>query len=112
MSLAAIEMQIRRTASGRPNPADSPAEPGLAAVDTVARKLSRPAGRAQRARPGRAVGLYVAAVWSRLLTWQMRRATRLLLNSLDDRALAALGLGRDEIDSVLDEINWNDIRRG
>ena len=48
--------------------------------------------------------LYVVAIWSRFLGWQMRRATRLLLMSLDDRTLADIGVRRDEIDTVLREI--------
>jgi uncharacterized protein YjiS (DUF1127 family) len=62
--------------------------------------------RANLKHPQRAVGLYVLAVWSRLLAWQMRRATQLLLNSLDDRTLADIGLQRSEIDRVLREVGW------
>jgi len=48
-----------------------------------------------------AVMRHVSAVWSRLAAWKMRRATRIILCSLDDRILNDIGLARSEIDAVL-----------
>jgi uncharacterized protein YjiS (DUF1127 family) len=48
----------------------------------------------------RAVFRHVNAVWSRLAAWKMRRATRIILASLDDRILRDIGLQRSEVDVV------------
>ena len=50
-----------------------------------------------------AVFQHVSAVWSRLVAWKMRRATRIILASLDDRTLNDIGLQRSEVDVVLSE---------
>jgi uncharacterized protein YjiS (DUF1127 family) len=47
---------------------------------------------------------YVMAVWSRLVAWKMRRATRTILCSLDDHILQDIGLKRSEIDRVLSDL--------
>jgi len=52
-----------------------------------------------------AVMRHVTAVWSRLTAWKMRRATRIILRSLDDRILDDIGLPRSEIDTVLREVH-------
>jgi uncharacterized protein YjiS (DUF1127 family) len=44
---------------------------------------------------------YFVAVWQRYLTWQRRRATRVVLNSLDERALRDIGVERSEIDALI-----------
>lgn len=64
----------------------------------------RLADRAGRTRSAQAANAYLRAVWSRFLTWQMRRATRLVLNSLDDRTLADIGMRRGEINTLIREI--------
>jgi len=48
---------------------------------------------------------HVIAVWSRLTAWKMRRATRIVLSSLDDRTLKDIGLPRSEIDAVLHDVH-------
>lgn len=59
---------------------------------------------------GTSLGFYVVAVWARFLQWQMRRATRLLLNSLDDRTLADIGVKRSDIDVVLRDLEHRKAR--
>ena len=69
---------------------------------------ARPANSAPAAQevltPG-AVMRHVTAVWSRLATWKMRRATRIVLSSLDDRILRDIGIQRSEIDAVLRDVH-------
>jgi uncharacterized protein YjiS (DUF1127 family) len=55
-------------------------------------------------RPERAVQLHVIAMWQQYLTWRARRATKLLLKSLDDRTLADIGVSRTGIDAVVRDI--------
>jgi uncharacterized protein YjiS (DUF1127 family) len=76
-------------------------------LGVVSAHLLRHLDRADRTRPGQ----LVAAVWMRYLTWQMRRATRALLASLDDRTLEDIGLHRSEIDTVVNEIDGRGLRR-
>jgi uncharacterized protein YjiS (DUF1127 family) len=80
-------------------------------LDAALGRLLKLVDRASRTKPTQALSEYVMAVWSRFLTWQTRRATRLLLNSLDDRTLADIGVPRDGINAVLRDIerrkaNW------
>lgn len=51
--------------------------------------------------PARAAQLHVDAAWQQYLTWRARRATKLLLKSLDDRTLADIGVPRTGIDAVV-----------
>jgi|GEM_PF-4591734 len=60
--------------------------------------------RSEKEAPG-AIMRHVTAVWSRLTAWKMRRATRIVLCSLDDRILNDIGLPRSEIDTVLREVH-------
>jgi uncharacterized protein YjiS (DUF1127 family) len=57
--------------------------------------------RAEQTRSPGVLAQYVAAVWSRLLAWRMRRATRIILHALDDRMLRDIGLERSEIEFAL-----------
>lgn len=60
-----------------------------------------------RSKPAKAphqVTRHVTAVWSRLTAWKMRRATRTILASLDDRILKDIGLQRSEVDVVLRDV--------
>ena len=61
--------------------------------------------RSQRAKAAPlALSGHVAAVWSRLTAWKMRRATRTILASLDDRILKDIGLQRRDVDVVLRDV--------
>jgi uncharacterized protein YjiS (DUF1127 family) len=73
-------------------------------LDPALARFLRLVDRASRTKPTQAVSRYVAAVWSRFVAWQMRRTTRLLLDSLDDRTLADIGVHRSEIKAVLRDI--------
>jgi len=57
--------------------------------------------RAGKATAADAVWRRLMSVWARLVAWKMRRATRIILGSLDDRILNDIGLKRSEIDRVL-----------
>jgi uncharacterized protein YjiS (DUF1127 family) len=50
-------------------------------------------------------------IWMQFVGWQARRATRLVLNALDGRALQDIGLSRCEIDTVLRNIEWRNLYR-
>ena len=51
-----------------------------------------------------AMSQYAMEAWSRLVAWKMRRATRTILSSLDDRTLKDIGLERSEIERVLSDM--------
>ncbi len=97
-------------------PQSSPSHPAYAhasleRLDAICARVLRSIDRAGRVRPARELADYLIAVWCRYLTWQARRATRILLNALDDRALRDIGLQRGEIASVASEIAWQRLRR-
>ena len=80
-------------------------------LDATLARLLRLVDCAGRTRHTQALNQYVMAVWTRFLAWQSRRATRLLLDSLDDRTLADIGVRRSEINIVLRDLerrkaNW------
>ena len=52
----------------------------------------------------------LAAACAPVVTWHMRRATRILLSALDDRALDDIGLQRSDIDRIVRNVTWP--RRG
>src|SRR5262245_275411 len=60
--------------------------------------------RSEKEVPG-AMMRHVTAVWSRLIAWKMRRATRIILCSLEDRILNDIGLPRSEIDTVVRDVH-------
>ncbi len=89
------------------------ASPGSTALVSIAQSRSaalaldagaRPRA-GQRAKAPNSVVRHVTAVWSRLAAWKMRRATRIILSSLDDRTLKDIGLQRSEIDVVLRNVH-------
>jgi uncharacterized protein YjiS (DUF1127 family) len=83
---AAAVMQIQPSrGAGAP-----PANPAPAAQDVLT--------------PG-AVMRHATDVWARLAAWKMRRATRIILSSLDDRTLKDIGLQRSAIDAVLRDLH-------
>jgi len=43
-------------------------------------------------------------VLRRFLTWQQRRATRIILSALDDRTLRDIGVERSQIDAIVRSI--------
>lgn len=47
------------------------------------------------------LGTIFASVYSTVLTWNDRRLTRKALNTLTDRELDDIGLGRGDIDNIL-----------
>jgi uncharacterized protein YjiS (DUF1127 family) len=47
---------------------------------------------------------HLATAWSQYMAWRARRATKLLLKSLDDRTLADIGVLRSGIDAVVRDI--------
>jgi uncharacterized protein YjiS (DUF1127 family) len=50
------------------------------------------------------LGEQIAATFTHYMTWRARRATKLLLKSLDDRTLADIGVLRTGIDAVVRDI--------
>jgi uncharacterized protein YjiS (DUF1127 family) len=50
------------------------------------------------------VSYYLGAAWSRYTGWKAGRDTRHALNSLDDRALADIGVSRGGIEAVVRDI--------
>lgn len=79
-------------------------------LDAISERLLRQLDRASRRKPAAMVAGFVQAVWLRYLAWQLRRSTRMLLDSLDDRMLHDIGLHRSEIDTVVHQIAWQKLR--
>ena len=96
-------VSMPRSQTQHPSP-PAAAQAGVERLDPVFARVLRLVDRASRTRPAQAVNQYVMAVWSRFLARQRHRATRLLLSSLDDRALADIGVRRGEVDIVLRDI--------
>ena len=65
---------------------------------------------AGQSRTTQALRGHMLSVWSRLLGWQKRRTTRLILAALDDRTLADIGVPRGEIDKLSREMERRIIR--
>jgi uncharacterized protein YjiS (DUF1127 family) len=63
-----------------------------------------------RATAGKSLAQHLVSAWSRFLAWRMRRQTRLILGTLDDRMLADIGLRRSEIDAVLGDLEPRKLR--
>jgi uncharacterized protein YjiS (DUF1127 family) len=77
-----------------------------AALDPLIAVAERMCGlveRAARTMPADAAARHLSALWQRFLAWQMRRATRLILQSLD-RALRDIGLRRGEIAAAVRDL--------
>jgi uncharacterized protein YjiS (DUF1127 family) len=73
-----------------------------ASQGAAAQHPRQPASHSARAVP---ITGHATAVWSRFVAWRMRRATRVVLCSLDDRTLDDIGLKRSEIDRVLRDLH-------
>lgn len=85
-------------------------EPRTQRLHPLVGRLLKLADRAGRTRSAQEVRKYVQAVWSRLLAWHLRRTSRQILNALDDRTLADIGLRRGEIETLLREMNERQAR--
>jgi uncharacterized protein YjiS (DUF1127 family) len=72
--------------------------------DALCTRMIELVDRAEQTKGPGALSRYVAAAWSRLIDWRMRRATRAVLAALDDRILKDIGLERGEIDRVLGDM--------
>jgi uncharacterized protein YjiS (DUF1127 family) len=80
----------------------TPYRPSLAAgVETASELLSRAAKHISGA---------LATLWRRYLTWQMRRATRMVLHSLDSRSLNDIGMDRSEIEAFVRDLKYRPAR--
>ena len=106
----AISMPRKQAKPARCATLSQTARPAGDALEASLGRLLRPVDRANRSRSGRPSNAYARAVWSRFLTWKMRRATRLVLGSLDDRTLADIGVRRDEINILVREIETSKAR--
>jgi uncharacterized protein YjiS (DUF1127 family) len=80
----------------RPHPLKT-SDPAGAAIARLVKSLER----AGRTAPAGALAQHMTALWSRYMTWKMRRTTRVLLEALDDRTLRDVGLERSKIDVVV-----------
>jgi uncharacterized protein YjiS (DUF1127 family) len=60
--------------------------------------------------PAKMLGQQLATAWSQYMTWRARRATKLLLKSLDDRTLADIGVVRTGIDTVVRDLEQQRVR--
>lgn len=56
------------------------------------------------ASPAKMLRHHLGAAWTRFMVWRARRATKLLLQSLDDHTLADIGVARGGIDAVVRDI--------
>jgi uncharacterized protein YjiS (DUF1127 family) len=72
--------------------------------DALCARMIELVDRAERTKAPGALTRYVTAAWSRLVAWRMRRATRVILSSLDDHILKDIGLDRGDIDQVLGDL--------
>jgi uncharacterized protein YjiS (DUF1127 family) len=80
----------------------TPYRPALAGgIETLMQALGRAAKQASGA---------PATLWLRYLTWQKRRATRVLLESLDERSLKDIGMERSEIGAFVRDIEYRPAR--
>jgi uncharacterized protein YjiS (DUF1127 family) len=95
--------QSSKIGQGKRRAADAPSQ---LTVDPITAVCARTIDLIDRSEANKtpAVTEYVTAVWSRLAAWKMRRATRTILSSLDDRTLKDIGLERSEIDRVLSDM--------
>jgi uncharacterized protein YjiS (DUF1127 family) len=106
MSMTIAQSTASQSLMSLPNSqALAQAQAAVEPLDAAYARALKLIDRASRTRPEQALGRYLAAVWARYLAWHMRRTTRILLNSLDDRTLRDIGVRRSEIDAVLADID-------
>jgi uncharacterized protein YjiS (DUF1127 family) len=86
MTFSSVVALIALKEASGPSEAAPPAAP-------IRANSSRRAGRRPR-----------LEVLRRFLTWQQRRATRIILSALDDRTLRDIGVERSQIDAVVRSI--------
>ena len=85
---------------------DPATAPAFDPLGVIPERLLRVLDRAARLRPAKALPEFMVAFWQHYQAWQMRRAVRVLLESLDDHALKDIGLQRPSVGPQIDEIKW------
>ena len=73
----------------------------LIALKEASTEAARPAAPIRTNSPRRAGRRPRLEVLRRFLTWQQRRATRIVLSALDDRTLRDIGVERSQIDAIV-----------
>jgi uncharacterized protein YjiS (DUF1127 family) len=89
-----------------PHLLDPATAPAFDPLGVIPERLLRVLDRAARLRPAKAVPEFMVAFWRHYRDWQMRRAVRVLLESLDDHALRDIGLARRSAAAEIDALKW------
>ena len=85
---------------------DPASAPAFDPLGVIPERLLRVLDRAGRLRPAKALPEFMVAFWRHYRDWQMRRAVRVLLESLDDHALRDIGLKRRSAAAEIDALKW------